>query len=93
MNLYRIYRTDKVGYDEYDSAVVAAESEQDAKDQHPDGSSYWKNECWRSLRVDGTEIDWGDSSWTHPNQISVELLGTAKEGTERGVIVASFNAG
>lgn len=35
MNLYLIERTDKIGWDEYDSAVVCAESLEDAKKINP----------------------------------------------------------
>jgi hypothetical protein len=35
MKLYLIYRTDEYGYDEYDEAVVCAESEEEARNIHP----------------------------------------------------------
>ncbi len=43
MNLYLISRTDEVGYDEYDSAVVIAESMAEARKIHPGfgDSSTW----------------------------------------------------
>lgn len=31
--------------------------------------------------------------WCPPDQVTVELIGTAKEGTEQGVILAAYNAG
>ena len=37
---------------------------------------------------------WGSSTWArNPNQVQVELLGTTAKGIERGVVLASFNAG
>ena len=35
MNIYKVYRTDPIGLDEYDSAVVVAENEQQARDLCP----------------------------------------------------------
>lgn len=35
MKIYRVYRTDNVRYDEYDSAVVVAENEELARDSCP----------------------------------------------------------
>jgi hypothetical protein len=31
MKIYRVYRTDEVGYDEYDSHIVIAENPKDAR--------------------------------------------------------------
>lgn len=38
MNLYLISQDENTGYDTYDSAVVAAETAEDAAKIHPDGS-------------------------------------------------------
>jgi len=80
MNLYLIKRTDSCDYDQYDSAVVASESEEDAKTIHPSGGRDYDGELSSYL-------------WTTPQKITVELIGTAKPFTKRGVICASFNAG
>ena len=78
MNIYKISQEANTGYDTYDSAIVAAETEEDARNISPDGGD-WK-------------IRWG--YWCQfPHQVEVELIGTAKDGTEAGVILASFNAG
>ena len=76
MKLYYIRHTKMLGYDSYDSAVVAAKSEEDAKDIHPSDSKKWDY-----------------STWVSREDVIAELIGTAKAGTIRGVIVASFNAG
>lgn len=81
MNLYLISQTENNGYDTYDSAVVAAETPEDAARIHPDGSG---------------SLSWGQSfgTWAkRPENVKVELIGTATEGTRAGVICASFNAG
>lgn len=101
MNLYLISQYKNKGYDTYDAAVVAAETEDDARTIIPiglherfnseTGNSEWYNRYtkqWEQERFI-TRLTWA------PNikYVSVELIGTAEPGTERGVILASFNAG
>lgn len=77
--LYRISQDVNVGYDTYDSAVVSAYSEDEAKCIHP------------STHHKGT---WGIGDWCESEYVNVELIGEAIEGIEPGsVICASFNAG
>ena len=81
MNLYLIYRNEAIDYDEYDSAIVAAESPEDAITIHPDG---------REASVPRAD----DRNWAYNiNNIKVTLIGQATPETKRGVILASFNAG
>ena len=80
MKLYLLKQNAKEDYDTYDSCVVCAENEEDAKSIHPDGSVFIEREHW------GT---WANTK----DQISCEEIGVPIEGLERGVIVASFNAG
>lgn len=81
MNLYLLTRKDELTYDEYDSCVVCAETEEDAKTIHPDGTVFKGDERpWRTWVGNSSEID-------------CELIGIANENQERGVILASFNAG
>ena len=80
MNLYLISRNDNVGYDEYDSAVIAAPTEEAAK----------------SFIVDGNEIRaWtrNNSVNTKDINISIKLIGTASPDIESGIVIESFNAG
>ena len=77
--LYLISQDENRGYDTYDSAVVVAESEEEARNTLP---ADW--------------IQWGESysPWvSSPDKVSVELVGTAAKGSEKGVVCASFNAG
>jgi len=48
MNLYLIERTDRVGYDEYDSIVVAAENEEEALEMGPNWPDKDYGGCWAS---------------------------------------------
>lgn len=72
MNMYKISQEVNNEYDTYDSAVVSARNEEEARHMQPS--------------VYGT-------GWCEPQHVTVELIGTAKRGTQAGLILASFNAG
>ncbi len=86
MNIYKISQSVNVDWDTYDSAVVYAESEEAAKLIHPSGNDC-KAPSGHSIR------DGAYGCWTSEENITVELLGSAINSAEQGVIVASFNAG
>ena len=81
MNLYRITQIVNNDYDTYDSAIVAAESEDDARNMHPN--------------FDFSCPDYIPEAtyWAEPKDVHAEFIGVAAEGIERSVILASFNAG
>jgi hypothetical protein len=79
MNLYLISQNQNIGYDTYDSAVVVAKSEEDARLIHP------RNTDWN-----GTDDSYG--AWCVKERVKVQLIGKAVKGIS-GVICASFNAG
>ena len=79
MNLYLISQEVNNGYDTYDSAVVAAVSEEAARSIHP-GKKDW----------DGKAEQYG--TWCAKENVSVRLIGTAADDVT-GVIFAWFNAG
>lgn len=79
MNLYLLTQAKNTDYDTYDSCVVAAETEQEAILIHPGGGE-WDNSRY--------------SAWAHkPEDVGCTKIGTAKDGTPAGVILASYNAG
>jgi hypothetical protein len=78
MKLYRISQTQNPNYDTYDSAIVCADSEEQARNINPEGDRW--GERW--------------SAWCKtPDDVSVELIGTALDDAEPGIVLASFNAG
>lgn len=79
MKLWRISQKAS-GYDTYDSAIVAAVSKTDAKKIRPDGS-----ECGETRHPHDT--------WCAISEVEVEYIGVAAKRIERGVILASFQAG
>lgn len=81
MNLYLLTQDVNMGWDTYDSAIVCAESEEEAVKIHPNG------EIW------GTVYQW-DYAWAeNPSLVKCRKIGVADESIEKGVVLASFNAG
>ncbi len=80
MKIYLLSQDDNNNYDTYDSIIVCAESEEDARTITPYGGPFVENErC---------------SSWAKKSSaISCEEIGEANDKQIRGVIIASFNAG
>jgi hypothetical protein len=78
MRLWRIWQTENGGYDTYDSAVVVAESEEDARKINPDGEWGRNYSAWAP----------------DPSYVSAMEIGTAAHYLEAGsIVIASFNAG
>lgn len=89
MKIYRISQNVNNDYDTYDSAIVCAENEEEARKIHPDKDlDFDYPECSKDKKLDR---DYG--TWTKKRFVKVEYLGEAKENTTRGVLLASFNAG
>ena len=82
MNLYLISQNENENYDTYYSAVVAARSKKEARMTHPRGIKNWDGK--RSGKY---------SSWVSVEDVNAELIGVAKKGTTKGVVLASYNAG
>ena len=72
-----LLRGDRRGYDTYDSCIVAADTEQEARQISP--ASYNK-------------FGYSSSWCTSPENVTVEYLGLT-ERVISGIILSSFNAG
>jgi hypothetical protein len=90
MRLFKLTRTDKWGYDDYDEIVVAAPDEASARRISPNDHHVWSDEqnCWLSNDEPVTYNSWCERIDT----LRVKELGTANS-LEPGLILASFNAG
>ncbi len=84
MKIWKISQEDNNGYDTYDSAVVAAKSENIARNINPSNGNPMTEKNWSDQWS-----EWCDS----PEKVTVELIGTAVKGAKEGIICASFNAG
>ena len=95
MNIYLISQDINREYDTFNAAVVAAESEQDARTIHPSNyTTHHNNNKWMGTYTKGGEYEEGDDCWipfSDIDKLKVKLIGTTNE--ERGVILSSFNAG
>ena len=80
MKLFLIWQESDNGYDTYDSAVVCAKDEAEAKTIHP---------------ANGENIETTSyGAWVKDTaSVYAKYIGTAARGTKQGVICASFNAG
>lgn len=79
MKLWLLSQEERASYDTYDSCVVAAETEEEAKDTTPDGFPFSQK----------SYANWASS----PANVRCEYLGEARPDHPAGVVCASFNAG
>lgn len=99
--LYLIKQDEIDGYDTYDSAVVVAENEQQAREINPASTNFnyrWHDGKWQ-IRNRQTK-EWSDATpcdtWSTPEHVRVTMLGALNIGSnfKAGTVVcSSFNAG
>lgn len=96
MNLYKLTNP-TIRWDIFTAAIVAAESEHEARRIHPSGTAiFWKeDDGWYIQQSEAkfpvvkyTHYDWVD----HPDELSVQLIGMATPFTKQGVILSDFAA-
>lgn len=96
MKLWLISQDVNNNYDTYDSAVVAAETEDEARNIYPcdwdNNPKRWNGSKWVGYLEDGRVLGCGSGSWTSPDNVSVQFLADGYEGPA-GTVLASFNAG
>ena len=93
-NIYLISQSINDDYDTHDSAVVIAESEEEARRMHPENS-------WGLKTVDIRDGKFVTNNTYNPcctwcedvSYVKVKLIGTANEDIEEKYICTSFNAG
>lgn len=98
MKLYKLSQTVNNGYATYSSAVVCADSEDEARKMHPNNEWYWNDGKWFFKNDNsGHEIDevyytsWVDAD--NLDAIEVEYLGEADSSVKPGVVIASYLPG
>ena len=91
MNIYLLSQSTNTGYDTWDSCVVIAKDEEEARMTHPyyryftdDPNDEYNN--WNGISGDY-------DGWCNSKYVSVELIGTAANGMKRQVVCSSFHAG
>ena len=96
MKLFLIKQDKNTGYDTYDSAVVYAFNEEQARQMHPRAGKSWEESKGDYLETYG---DIGiaalmfDAAWVKPEDVKVIYLGLATHTKIKpGVICSSYNA-
>ena len=100
LNLYLISQTVNNDYDTFDSAVVAARDEEDARSIHPVsswlGMGYLPTVTPTAREAKEEKETKGynnDDTWTTRENVEVRFLGIGSTDVKRGVVCASYNAG
>lgn len=91
MKIYKVERTDKWSYDDYDSFICVAENEEQARWMVPDPEYHmWKDGVYCYSYRDQEPVNTDISSWTkNPNTLKI----TEINPIQPEVLLASFNAG
>lgn len=88
MKLWLLTQNVNTGYDTYDSAVVAAETKEDAVWVHPDKYNQWDDYLCKSLNE-----DWYETWARFPEEVIAFCIGETTTYDAGAVVCASFNAG
>lgn len=93
MKLYLVERTDDVGYDDYDSFVCWANSDEEARWLAPDPEYHmWKDGVYCYSYREQEPVNMEYSSWTKdPKTLKVWEL--TRPPKEPAIVLASYNAG
>jgi len=97
LSIYKVWQTVNNIFDTYDSAVVVAESKEEARRISPSGkinSNYGIDDGTIFYKFEPDCNEYYCGTWVGKEEdVNVEYLGKAKEGATKGVLLASFNAG
>ena len=94
MYIYKL-TSDLDGYETYDSMVVVAKNEHEARLMHPSGDKVsWDGKAWMERYEFMDSINfYEDFSWISPKDLTVEYVGISFDSYQTNqVLVASFNA-
>lgn len=85
MKLWLIEQNVNNGYDTYENAVVAAETEEAAVDTYP--GSFEQVKSNKEVKHNAF------SAWAENKHVRATYIGETRDGMPAGVVCASFNAG
>lgn len=91
--LWFVRRTDRFGYDEYDSFVCAADTYEQALYMHPNEGVVWDHTKGCFVYKNRKEWRYEGDTWRGFNDVIVEYLGYTDREIAGKIICASFNAG
>lgn len=87
MKIYKVSRTDRIGYDQYDAFICIAETAEDARRMHPNDDE--------ETYDDGDDDKPYFNNWVYRKDVGallVEEIGTTDDNSQK-VVLASYNAG
>ena len=95
MNLYIISQEVNNDYDTFSSALVCAETEEEAKLYHPDSRCKYYPEHKQHWRNEDTKkwVSWNTTWVKDIKDVKVEYLGIADKSVDKGIIISSYHAG
>ena len=97
MKIYLLSQDFLNDYDIYDSAIVIAENEDEARKIHPNRLvTHITNGQWMGTYPGGGEYKKESFDWVRCSdidKISVKYIGEASKEQQKGLVLASFNAG
>lgn len=95
LKLWLIEQEQNGGYDTYDSAIVAAYTEEAAKTIHPQGPERRFKEDRETSPPELGQWGYSYGTWAHhPDHVKATRVGNAHQSISEGdVLCASFNAG
>lgn len=92
MKLYKLSQSRNNGWYTYDSAIVAANSREEARTIVPSPFYFYDdNAFYYKYKNQEPKVEAGDPSWTHPKYVKAELIGTTD--LPKGVVHTSYKAG
>lgn len=91
MKLWLLYQDTNTDGDYYDSCLVVAATEDNARQMYPHNKPeyYWSNNSWR-YTYSGQEYADNGTEWASPEDVVVEYVGETYK-TKPEVLLSSFN--
>ena len=94
MKLFLLTLKEDNDYESYESCVICAENEEDAKSISPEQEWDDENKEWtRGTKFIPTEEGFHNTWASSVEAINCQELGIASDNMKRGVVVSSYNAG